>query len=310
MLRFPHPLRIAGLVAVLAIAGCNVLDAAYEDGGTVDNLIEDAYYARINSDFEQSEDLLREALDLAPEHPVVRMDLASTLMQGEHINLLDLERVTTYLLDEIETEGGQGRGTQSETCTWDSDEPARPFNPAAAEGYEEFVAVAPVLGEVLGLLNDAASPGAVPVLPERLGEIDACTLVESAAVSYNRDALLAPLRDNFDGDDRRISAALTMNAVARTLRAYLGIFESPDVPVHWFLVGEPGDTRVGFCTEEDDLAPFRANVNVNLNALAEAYFSLDLLIYNGGNEEMRAYLDEALDLYTTLEASLGTFCDG
>ena len=178
MLRFNYALGFTGLAAVLVLAGCNVFDAAYEEGGSVENLIEDAYYARINDDFERSEALLREALDLAPEHPVVRMDLASTLMQGEQINLLDLEAVTTHLLDEIEAEGGQARGTQADTCTWNSDEPTRPFDPAAAEGYAEFAAVAPVLTEVLDLLNAPASSTSTPVLPETLGEVDLCTAVE------------------------------------------------------------------------------------------------------------------------------------
>ena len=310
MLRFNYALGFTGLAAVLVLAGCNVFDAAYEEGGSVENLIEDAYYARINDDFERSEALLREALDLAPEHPVVRMDLASTLMQGEQINLLDLEAVTTHLLDEIEAEGGQARGTQADTCTWNSDEPTRPFDPAAAEGYAEFAAVAPVLTEVLDLLNAPASSTSTPVLPETLGEVDLCTAVEGGTLSYDRDALLAPLREEFDGDGRRISAALTINAVAHTLSAYLGIFESPAVPIDWVLVGEPGDARLGFCTGSETLVSFRENFDTNLEALAEAYLSLDLLLYDGGSEEMEGYLNEALAFYTTLEEASGSFCGG
>ena len=308
MLRIPHALGVAGLAVALVMAGCNVLDAAYEEGGSVENLIEDAAHARTNQDFERAEALLRQAFEQAPGNPVVRLDLASTLMQGEALNLLDLEAVTSYLLDEIEAEGGQARGAQADTCTWNSDEPTRPFNPRAAEGYDEFADAAPVLAEVVRLLNSPASPTAPPVLPAGLSELDPCTVVQGGVLAHDRDALLADLNDHFGGNARRVNAALTMNAVALTLGAYLGIFESPEVPVDWFLVGETGDARVGFCTGREDLVSFEENIYTNLDAIAEAFFSLDLLIYNGGNTDLQVYLDEALALYTTFEGSFEGFC--
>lgn len=310
MLRIQYALGVAGLATVLVITGCNVLDAAYEEGGSVENLIEDAAYARINQDFERSEALLREAFDLAPGNPTVRVDLASTLMQREEVGLVDLEQVTSYLLGEIESAGGQQRGTPADTCSWDSDEPTQPFEPRAAGGYDEVAAASPILAEVIRLLNDPASPTEPPVLPAGLGEIDPCTVVQGGTIAYDRDALVATLNEHFDGDTGRINAALTMNAVALTLGAYLGIFEAPEVPVDWFLVGEAEDTRVGFCTDRANIVTFDENVDTNLDAIAEAFFSLDLLLYNGGSTEMQAYVDEALELYTTFEGSFGGFCGG
>ena len=310
MFRLNHILGLAGLATVLVIAGCNVLDAAYEEGGSVDNLIEDAYYARINEDFEQSEELLREAFDLAPEHPTVRLDLASTLMQSSEINLLDLEAVTTHLLAEIETETGQGRGMQTDTCTWTTDDPTRRFDPRVAEGYDELVATAPVLTEVIALLNDPASRTSPPVLPAGLGDVDLCSVVDGGELSYDRDGLLASLSEHFEGDTRRVSSALTINAVALTLGAYLSLFESQDVPVDWYLVGEPGQASVGFCTDRDYLVTFEENVDTQLDAIVQTYFSLDLLLYNGGSTELQTYLDDALEFYITLEESFDGFCEG
>ena len=51
MQRIQHFLGIAGLAVMVAIAGCNVLDSAYEEGGSIENAIEDAQYARANGDF-------------------------------------------------------------------------------------------------------------------------------------------------------------------------------------------------------------------------------------------------------------------
>ena len=309
MLRHPYAFGLASLAALLVIAGCNVLDAAYQEGGSVENLIEDAYYARVNEDFDHSEELLREAFDLAPDHPKVRLDLASTLMQGAEINLLDLEAVTTHLLTEIETETGQGRGTPGDTCTWTSDEATRPFDPRVAEGYEDLVATAPVITEVLRLLNDPATPTSQPVLPAGLSELDPCSVVDGGTLSYDRDALLGTLYDHFGRDDLRINTALTINAVALTLGAYLGIFESPDLTVDWFLIGEAGDARIGFCTDRASLVTFEEEVDTHLDAIAQTYFSLDLLLYNGGSTELRTYLNDALDFYSTLEASFDGFCE-
>jgi hypothetical protein len=308
MLRFKHALSVTALAGSLVVAGCNVLDAAYEEGGSVENLIEDAAHARTNQDFERAEALLRQAYEQAPENPVVRLDLASTLMQGEALSLIDLESVTSYLLDAIESEGGQARGAQADTCSWNSDEPTRPFNPRAAEGYDTFADAAPVLAEVVRLLNSPASSSSPSVLLAGLGELDPCTVAQGGALSHDRDALIAALGEHFDGDRRRVNAALTMNAVALTLGAYLGIFESPEVPVDWFLVGQPGDARVGFCTDSANLVSFEENVYSNLDAVAEAFFSLDLLIHNGGNADLQVYLDEALALYATLESSFEGFC--
>lgn len=308
MLHFRYALSVAGLAAVLVVAGCNVLDSAYEEGGTVEHLIEDASFARIDGDFDRSETLLRQAFDLEPENPMVRMDLATTLMQREQINLLSLERVTTYVLEEIAAEGGQARGAQSDTCTFDAGEPTRPFDPNAVEDYEEIVADTPVIAEVLQLLNGPAGPAAAPVIPTGLSDLDPCTIAQDGELTYDRDALLATLRARFGGDDRRVNAVLTMNAVALTLGAYLGIFETPEAPVNWFLIGEPGDARIGFCMDRASIASFHENIETNLDAVAEAFFSLDLLLYNAGDTELRVYVDETLELYEAFEGSFGSFC--
>ncbi len=308
MLSLRNAVGVACLAATLVVAGCNVLDAAYEEGGSVENLIEDASYARINQDFDRAETLLRQAFELEPGNPVVRLELASTLMQREQINLLDLAQVTAYVLDEIDSEGGQARGAAADTCTWDSDEPTRPFDPNAVEGYEEIAAAAPLFAEVLRLLNDPASPTTPPVIPAELGELDPCTVIQDGVLVYDRDALLETLRAHFDGDDARVNAALTMNAIALTLHAYVGLFENPEVPVNWFLVGEPGNARLGFCMDRAGLDAFNESIDASLDAIAEAFFSLDLLIHHAGDRGLRPFVDEALALFDTFEGSFGRFC--
>lgn len=312
MLRTKHLLSTAGLAAMLVIAGCNVLDSAYEEGGTVDNSIEDAQHARANGDYETAERLLRDALEQEPGHPTVRMELSSTLLQREEISFLNLEQVTTHVLDEIEAvRGGERRGSAAaDTCTWDSSEPTRPFDPDAVEDYPEIVAAAPVLIEVLGLLNGAATPADPPVIPVGLGEIDPCTVVQNGELTYDRDALLDEMRARFGGNDRLVNAVLKMNAIALTLGTYVDLFENDAFPVSWYLVGAEDDVRLGFCMDQAGVDPFYDRVDTNLDALAEAFFSLDLLIYNTGDEERREIVDEALDLFETFEDSFGSFCNG
>lgn len=309
MRRITPILSTAGLAVLLVIAGCNVLDTAYEEGGTVDQSIEDAQHARANGDFDTAERLLRDALDQEPGHPVVRLELSSTLLQRQQINIVNLERVTTYVLDEIEAAGGGARhSASSDTCTFDLGEPTRPFDPNAVEDYAEIADAAPILSEVLGLLNDVPTPSGFPVIPAGLGEIDPCTVVQDGTLAYDRDALLDALREQFDGDDRRVNAALKMNAIALTLGAYVNLFENENFPVAWYLVGEEDDVRVGFCMDRDHVDSFHGRIDTNLDALAEAFFSLDLLIYNVGDEEMRQLVDEAVELYETFEESFGRYC--
>jgi hypothetical protein len=314
MLRINHILSLAGLAVLLVIAGCNVLDAAYEEGGSVDNSIEDAQHARANGDFETAELLLRDAFEQEPGNPVVRTELSSTLMQREQLSLLSLEGVTRHILDEIESmgDGARGEGARSasaDSCTWNSTEPTQDFDPRAADGYEDIVASSSILAEVIGLLNDPESPTEQPVIPASIGELDPCTTIQNGTLVYDRDSLLDELRAHFGGDDQKVNSALMMNAVAHTLAAYVDLFEDEAIPVAWYIVGDDDARRLGFCMDHAHIDPFYENVDGNLDAIAEAFFSLDLLIHNSGDEEMREIVDEALELYETFQESLGRFCD-
>ncbi len=307
---------------MLVITGCNVLDAAYEEGGSVENSIEDAQHARANGDLPRAEELLRDALEQEPGNAVVRTELSSTLLQRDSISFLSLEGVTTHILDELEAAGGGAvrgaasrsaasrGGASADSCTWNSTEPTRPFDPSAVDDYDAFVTAAATLAEVLGLLNDAATPAEGPVIPAELGEIDVCSVVRDGELAYDRDALLGAMRARFGGNDRQVNAVLKMNAIALTLGTYVDLFESDAFPVAWYIVGEEEDVRLGFCMDRANIDPFYQRVDGNLDALAEAFFSLDLLIYNTGDDEWREIVDEALELFVTFEESFGRFCAG
>lgn len=308
MLRSKNLLSLAALATLLTVTGCNVLDGIYDEGGSVANLVEDAEHARANQDYDRAVELLGEALEADPGNPVVRVELSSTLMQREKINLLSLEQITSHVIDGIENMEGGARSFGSDSCTWNSSEPTSPFDPRDVEGYDDIIASSPVLGEVLGLLNDGASSAEPPVIPGTIGELNVCTAIDDGVVVYDRDGVLAEMRAHFDGDYRRVNAALTMNAVAHTLNSYVNLFENEAFPVAWYIVGEDDDTRLGFCLDRDLVDPFYANVEDQLDAVSEALFSLDLLIYNGGDEEMQEYVADALEFYETFEESIGRFC--
>ncbi|MDX1530608.1 MAG: tetratricopeptide repeat protein, partial [Rhodothermales bacterium] len=76
-------LPLATLALALLVTGCNVLDSAYDEGGSVDDLLVDANIARQSGDLDHAIELLAQAYEQDPARADVRLDYASTLMQRD-----------------------------------------------------------------------------------------------------------------------------------------------------------------------------------------------------------------------------------
>ncbi len=294
-------LGVLGLAlgATGVLTGCNALDPFYDEGGSIENLVDDARFARDNGDFDRAVDLLEDAFEHDDENPEVRLELSSTLMQRDNLNLLDLERVTQHLLSAVESEAGTGmRGFAADTCTFDAGEAAVPFDPTAVEDYDDITGAGATLARVTELLNEhegIESPG----MPTELTSLNICSAIDGGTLNYDRDAVLAAVNDRF-GDDAAATRALTVNAVALTLQAYVALFEQPDLPVDWFIVD--GDD-LGACMAESQFDLFVERAQGEVDRVGQALISLDLLLQNTGNDEYAEYVDDALEVYQTVETA-------
>src|SRR5690606_11005007 len=292
------------LAALLVVVGCNVLDPVYDEEGSVQTLLENARYARANGDFDRAAELLEAAYAQEPENAEVRLELAGTLLQREDLNSIDLVgQVTDFMRRSLDGEAGH-RGGSADSCSWEGSEPTRPFDPGAFPEYGEILAARPVLNQVRDLL--AGPDGAF--LPPALVALRPCDVVMDGEAVYDRDEILADLYATFGNDPNRVRTALMLNAVTLTLNGYANVFEQPDVPVSWFLVGEQEDAHLGFCIATEEVVTFQERITEEVNNVSRAMSSLDLLVHDASNAALAALRDEALGLYEVFEADLGLAC--
>ena len=92
----PFSLLLAAL-CLLPLSACDEVgpNLTFEEG--VDVAIDDAVLARESGDYAQAVSLLSQALEAEPTNAVVRVELATTLLQRDGIDLVDLDRVGQYL---------------------------------------------------------------------------------------------------------------------------------------------------------------------------------------------------------------------
>lgn len=318
MKRPPAVLTLAAavLLAGALLAACNVLDPVYGEGGSVEDLLEDARHARANADFGRAVVLLERALVQAPADRRVRTALAGALLQREGLGLIDVVDVSSHVLEALGRDDGaraSARGTAADACTFAAEEPATPFDPLGLDGYEAIAEASPVLGYVLDLLrgrDEHGGPGSA-VIPDLLEAVDLCAAVTPEGLSYDREALLAELRAGFSGTaaevDRRVNAALDIYTTAAVLDAYRAIFEE-QVPVRWYIYGE-GQDRLGYCAPAADFDAIEQKAEEQIPRLGRAVLALDLRLANGsGSDDLEAILDDVVELYHQFRDELTSLC--
>lgn len=293
------------LAALAVVAGCNVLEPIYDEGGDVESLLDDARYARADGDFDRAADLLEAAHEQEPENAEVRLELAGTLLQREGVNALDLVSEVVDFVQTYEAPTGSAtasRGAAADSCSWSGAEPARAFEPTSFSAYAEVLEARPVLARVQDLL--AGPDGGA--LPASLLALTPCDVFADGAFAFDRDGVLADLYATF-GTPNAVRSALLLHAVSLTLDAYTRVFEQPDLPVRWFLVGEA--ERLGFCVAAPQVPLLRSRAEHEVQRLGQALVAFDLLVHDAGNATIEELRDEALALYETVEADLPPLCN-
>ncbi len=321
MLQLTRAFPAFALAAVLLVAGCNVFEGAFEEGnGDIDTKVEDARLARTNGDFEAAERILRDAYAEDPDNVVVRLELASTLIQREErreggINSLDaIGQVATFITETLDSGGGARPGSaKAESCSYGDAEVTREvFDPTAFDAYASIEGSLPVFREVRDLL----SGGDGAILPQRLLDLSPCEIVVvdadgTASLAYDRDRVLEDVYASFEGNETFVRTALQLNAVVLMLDSYTGIFEeTDDLDVDWYLVGPESDQELAFCAP-DALSLDRVydRVGERVSDVGRALFSIDLLVHDSGLADLEPLRDDALDVYVSFEEDVSQFCD-
>lgn len=292
-------LGAAALLAAVLLAGCNLLDPVYDDGRDVASLLEDARFARAAGDYDRAINLLERALRIDPSNQTVRLELAVTLMRRDQLSLLHLESVTAHLLSGRGASGAAGRPAGEVACTFGEDATLEPFDPQALSDFNAISAARTTLARILELLNQPASADEAPAMPTAFLALQICDIIRDGALDYDREAVLEALYDRFDNDEQ-VTSALTMNAVALTLSAYVALFEQPDLQIDWFIVdGED----VGGCVAAEHYDLFIHRAQEQVGRAGRALLALDLLMAHSGNASYATYVDDALALYLTIETA-------
>jgi tetratricopeptide (TPR) repeat protein len=305
-------LRSTRSVALALALGGGALLAACDAGSSADDaatLLTDARIARQAGDLDEAVRLLEEALALDPASAPVRTELASAYLEGEGVDVLDVDRLGLYLTEEAGGAGATaavpGPGARvGAACAYGDDPTAEPFDPRGMEGYPEIEAARGVLQEALALLHEPPS-GERPVMPASLRTLELCSAVVDGALNYDREAALADLRAA-GLSDTEIATALAVNASARFFDAYFFVVEDIPQQTAWYRLA---DGRIGVCAEDEEA--LRAQSEEALADLFEALVSLDLRAQLlGGSSTSAEIVARAVEAYEELRAFLGPVCGG
>lgn len=292
-----RPLRALVLAAlVLPLAACDETGGL---GADADTAVQDARLARQNGDYAAAITVLEDAHARQPEHAPVRVELASTLLERDGINLLDLERISRYVT-EGDNDGARTAPASAPrgSCALAADPTATAFDPTALAGFQDLVAHAASVREALDLLT--------PVMPEALTGFSICTNVVDGQLAYDRAGALAELSARLGGDQALVARALAVHALARLIDAYL--FVSTELPEQttWY---RRADGTIAICADDEEALMEQAEEAVV--HLGEAVLALDARASILGSNSVAADLVEvALDAFEEIRDAVGDYCAG
>lgn len=287
----PFSLLLAAL-CLLPLSACDEVGPGLTLDQGVGVTVNDAILARDNGDYSQAVDLLTQAHDAEPENAVVRVELATTLLQRDGINLVDLDRVGQYLTTFTGEAATSARGG---ACAYADDPNAEPFSPAGVDGFGDILAYAATLGQARDLLSG--------VLPEVLQSFDICTTVVDGELSYDREGAVADLR-GLGLTEAQIAQGLAVNAVATFMEAYLYVSEELPETTSWYRFR---DGSIAVCADDEDA--LRVQAEDSIVGLGQALLSLDTRAsLLGGDSAAGEIVDVALNVYTEFEDAVADYC--
>lgn len=293
-------------LALLAFVVTAPLTACDETGGLTSGseaqLIENVRAARAAGDYTTALRVLDAALEAYPESAPVRVEYASTLFDRDDINLIDLDRLATFLADA--GDGVPAAPTPSPTmsvgggtCPYTS---SPTFDPTSYDGFEDIETSAAVIDQALELLAQ--------VIPDALQSFSVCTSItdgpDGPVLNYVPATALAEMRAK-GLTDTQIAAALATNGLARFLKAYLTVTTTLTQETTWYRIN--GGSGIGVCADDPDL--LRAEAEDSIENLGKAVFSLDLRGVVLGNPALTQDLvDLMAEGYSEIRDGIGTNC--
>ena len=293
MTRFFLPLLAA--VLLLPLSGCDETGPMLVLDEGVDVAINDAIIAREQGDYATATDLLYQALEAEPTNAVVRVELSTTLLQREGIDLFDIERIGQYL----ETAGTSqpAAGRSAGTCAYASDPTAVQFDPTEYEGFEELVLSIEVLEEVTATLEG--------VLPAAVEDFQLCGSVVDGELLYDQAQAILDLKSQ-GLTNEQAAQALAVGALARFVDAYVTVTEELAEETSWYRLA---DGSIGICADDEDAA--RTKAEGAIQGIGEAILSLDTraAILGASATVAAEIVDTALDIYGELEQDITTYCE-
>ncbi|GAB5535436.1 MAG: hypothetical protein Rubg2KO_16850 [Rubricoccaceae bacterium] len=289
-------LRLSWLLAALLVLPLSACD---ETGGAtstnVDIAVTDAVTARQSGNYDQAVTILEAALQANPQSAPVRVELAATVMERDGIDLLDLDRIASFVADGATTTQAATRSVSRSACTYAADPSAVEFDPAGAAGLPDIKAKRATIKETLALLDE--------ILPEALTGFDLCTTIVDGELVYDHAAAAAHLRGQ-DLKDHQIASLLTVNALARFLDAYLFVTEDVTTQTTWYRLA---DGSIGVCADDEDALEAQARDAVD--DIGQSLLSLDLRsrTFAPGSSSSEI-VTLAVDAFEEIRDAVGEYC--
>ena len=292
----PTARALVAALLLLPLAACDETTGLDAD---VAVLVDDAVAARQGGDLTRAVALLESAFERQPADPEVRVELATTLLQRDGLDLMDLDRIGRFLSETAGTEASRSASAaparQADYCALADDPSARPFDPTEVAGFDALAAHAATLARTADLLG--------PVVPAALQRFDVCTSVVDGELAYDRDAALAALAGQ-GLTEAQVAQALAVNALARFLDAYLFVAERLPQQTTWY---RRADGTVVICVEDE--AALRADAEQAVRGVGQAVLSLDARAALVGSGSVAAEIVAvALGAYQELRSAVPDYC--
>lgn len=284
---------LLGLVLTLPLSAC---DETAGFSGDAETAINDAQIARESGDYETAVRILDEAHQQDPNDGAVRSEYAATLLERDGLDVLDVERIATFLSDAVEAQT-QARTTARGACA--------PPEGAVEISMDEVYEMDALRSEA-ALASVLAAHGYLdPVIPDELKTFDICTDVVDGALVYERDEAIASVRSRlgaFGRIDAAARVAFSSFALTEFLSAYHEVTTLP-VEAAWYRLPDGG---IYICASTDaDAETLQAQGEGILGKIGTSLLALDARAALGGSREI---VDAALDGYEAAKDGIGEYC--
>ncbi|MEO0557846.1 MAG: tetratricopeptide repeat protein [Bacteroidota bacterium] len=289
-------LRLSWLLAALLILPLSACD---ETGGStspnVDLAVSDAVTARQSGNYSQAVTILEEAMQANPQSAPVRVELAATVMERDGIDLLDLDRIASFVTEGAATTQAATRSASRNACAYAADPTAVEFDPAGAADLPDIKAKRETIKRTLALLDE--------ILPEALTGFDLCTTIVNGELVYDHAAAATHLRGKGLTNDQ-IARLLAVNALARFLDAYLFVTEDVTTQTTWYRLA---DGSIGVCADDQDALEAQARDAVD--DIGQSLLSLDLRsrTFAPGSASSEI-VTLAVDAFEEIRDAVGEYC--